>query len=105
MFNKTNEELLITKELIDINIIIKKEFSSQITLMITNKEMNSIIEKLDNLQENGVLDCNIKNIQTAIKNSDNLLKKILINYTSLKEKDFDFISFLIEKIKKYYLIM
>ena len=62
LFNKTNEELLITKELIDINSIIKKEFSRQITQMITSQEMGSIIDKLDNLTENGVLDCIIKKI-------------------------------------------
>ena len=99
LFNKSNEELLLIKELFDINSIIKKEFSRQITQMATNQEMNSIIDKLDNLNDNGILDCIIKKIQGSIKNSDNILRKILVNYTLLLEKDFDFISYFIEKIE------
>ena len=96
---KSNEELLIIKELFDVNSIIKKEFSRQLTQMSTNQEMNSIINKLDNLVENGVLDCIIKKIQNYIKTSDNLLRQILIDYSSLLEKDFDFFSYFIEKIE------
>ena len=100
LFKKSNEELLNKKELIDINSIIKKEFSRQLTQMITSQKIEIIIDKLDNLSENGVLDNIIKKIQISIKNTDNILKQILIKYSSLIEKDFDFISFLIEKIEK-----
>ena len=99
LFNKTNEELLVIKELFDVNSIIKKEFSRRITQMATSQKMNLIIDKLDNLAKNGVLECIIKKIQNTIKNSDNILRKILINYSSLREKDFDFISYFVEKIE------
>ena len=99
LYNKTNEELLIMKELFDINSIIKKEFILQITQMPSNQPIDILIEKLDNLVENGILECIIKKIQNKIKNSDNLLKKNLIDYSSLKEKDFDFISYFVEKIE------
>ena len=99
LFNKTNEELLVIKELFDVNSIIKKEFSRKITQMATSQKMNLIIDKLDNLAKNGVLECIIKKIQNTIKNSDNILRKILINYSSLREKDFDFISYFVEKIE------
>ena len=99
LFKKTNEEILFNKDLVDANSIIKKEFSRHIAQMATNQEMNSIIDKLDNLTDNGILDCIIKKIQSNYKNSDNILKKILINYSCLLEKDFDFISYLVEKIE------
>ena len=99
LFKKSNEELLVIKELFDVNSIIKKEFSRQLTQMASNREMDSIIDQLDNLLENGVLDCIIKKIQNYIKTSDNLLRQILIDYSSLLEKDFDFISYFIEKIE------
>ena len=100
LFNKTNEELLVIKELFDINIIIKKEFSRQLTQMATNQEMNFIIDKSNNIIENGILDCIIKKIQNHIKGSDNILREFLINYSSLKEKDYDFLSYFIERIEK-----
>ena len=98
LFNKTNEELLVTKELFDINEIIKKEFSRQMLQMSTNQSMNDIIEKkLDALKENGILNTIINKIQNSIKNSDNILRKILRDYSSLSQKDTDFISYLIEQ--------
>ena len=98
LFNKTNEELMVIKELFDINFIIKKEFSRQITQMPLFQNKNSILENLDNLSENGTLECIINKIQNSIKNSDNILRRILVNYSSLKEKDFDFISYFVERI-------
>ena len=100
LYNKTNEELLITKELFDINPFIKKEFLSQINQMANNKALNSLLEKLFHLKENDILQCIIKKIQDLIKNSDNLLQKILKDYYYLKDKNFDFISYLIERIQK-----
>ena len=100
LFSKTNEELMVIKELFDINFIIKKEFSRQITQMPLFKNKNSILEKLDNLSVNGTLECIINKIQSSIKNSDNLLRRFLVNYTLLKGKDFDFISYFIERIVK-----
>ena len=99
LFNKTNEELLVIKELFDINFIIKKEFSRQITQMPLFQNKNSILEKLDNLLTNGTLDCIINKIQNTIKNSDNILRRILVSYSSLVEKDFDFISYFLERIE------
>ena len=96
---KSNEELLVIKELFDVNSIIKKEFSRQLMQMASSREMDSIIDQLDNLLENGVLDYIIKKIQNYIKTSDNLLRQILIDYSLLLEKDFDFISYFIEKIE------
>ena len=99
LFKKTNESLLLTKELFDINIIIKKEFSRQIIGMNINNN-NSFIDKLDNLSDNGILESIIKIIQNLMKNSDNLLRQIFIDYSNLKDKDADFISFFVEKIEK-----
>ena len=98
LFTKTNEELLIIKDLFDIDFIIKKEFSRKITQMPLFKNKNLILEKLDNLSENGTMECIINKIQSSIKNSDNLLRKFLVNYTSLKEKDSDFISYFVDRI-------
>ena len=98
IYNKTNEELMVIKELFDTNLIIKKEFSRQITQMPVFQNKNEIMEKLDNLSVNGTLDCIIKKIQSSIKNSDNILRRILVNYSSLIEKDFDFISYFLERI-------
>ena len=99
LFKKTNEELLVIKELFDVNFIIKKEFSRQIIKIGTN-ENNSFNDKLDNLSENGIFESIIKNIQNSIKNSENILRKILIDYSNLKDKDYDFISYFVEKIEK-----
>ena len=68
--------------------------------MSSHQEINSLIQKLDNLVENGVLNYIIKKIQNFIKNSDNLLKKILIDYSFLIEKDTDFMSYFIERTEK-----
>ena len=87
------------KELFDVNSVIKKEFSRQI-IQMSNFENNAFIAKLDNLSYNDVLDSIIKKIQNSLKNSENLLRKILIDYSYLNDKDYDFISFLIEKIEK-----
>ena len=57
-----------------------------------------ILEKLNNLLTNGTLECIINKIQSTIKNSDNILRRILVNYNSLFEKDFDFISYFLERI-------
>ena len=94
LFNKTNEELLITKELFDINLIIKKEFSRQLSQMATNQSMN-----FDNLKKNGILDSIIKKIQNSIKNSSCILRDNLREYSSLFQKDVNFIMFLDEKIE------
>ena len=99
LFNKTNEELLVTEELFDINEIIKKEFSRQMSQMATNQSMDGIISKLDILKENGILETIINKIQNTIKNSDNVLRKILRDYSSLFQKDNDFISYLIEQVE------
>ena len=99
LFKKTNEELLVIKELLDVNLIIKKEFSRQI-IQINSNENNSFIDKLDNLSDNGLLESIIKNIQNSIKNSENILRRILIDYSDLKDKDYDFISYFVEKIEK-----
>ena len=99
LFKLTNESLLLTKELFDIDIIIKKEFSRQIIGMNKNSN-NSFIDDLDNLSDNGILESIIKAIQNSIKNSDNLLRQIFIDYCNLKDKDDDFISFFVEKIEK-----
>ena len=95
---KTNEDLILIKELFDINFIIKKEFSRQITQMPLFQNKNAILEKLDNLLANGTLECIINKIQSSIKNSDNILRRILVNYTALIEKDYDFISYFLERI-------
>jgi len=99
LFKLTNESLLLFKELFDINIIIKKEFSRQIVGMNKNSN-NSFIDDLDNLSDNGILESIIKSIQNSIKDSDNLLRQIFIDYCNLKDKDDDFISFFVEKIEK-----
>ena len=99
LFKKTNESLLLTKELFDINIIIKKEFSRQIFEMNKNNN-NSFIDKLDNLSDNGILESIIKVIQNLMKNSDNLLRQNFVDYFNLNDKDDDFISFFVEKIEK-----
>ena len=98
LYKKTNEELIDIKELFDINLVIKKEFSRQISQMQILKNRNFILDNLDNLFENGTLECIKLKIQNSVKNSDNLLKSILQNYTSLIEKDFDFITYFKERI-------
>ena len=98
LFNKTNEELITIPELLDINLNIKKEFSRQIKAHI--QEGNSLIDKIDNLHENGVINCIIKKIQNIVKNSDNILRRILVKYSSPGEKDYDFISFFLESMEE-----
>ena len=83
----------------DINEIIIKEFSRQLTQMTTEQKMTSVIGELNNLKENGILDNIIKKIQNTIKNSDNILRKYHITYSNLREKDNDFISYLKEQIE------
>ena len=95
LFNKTNEELIVFDKLFDINLILKNEFSN---LMI--KEGFSFNDQIDNLLENGVINCFIKKIQSIVKNSNNILRDILVAYSSIKEKDDDFISFFLVEIKK-----
>jgi hypothetical protein len=60
--NKTNEELIVIKELFDINFIIKKEFSRQITQMPLFQKKNLILKKLNNLSTNRTLECIINKI-------------------------------------------
>ena len=100
LYYKTNEELIEINELFDIFFIIKKEFSRQITQMKLFQDKNSILDKLDNLLINGSLECLKKKIKESIKNSDNILRRILMNYSTLVEKDYDFISYFLEMIVK-----
>ena len=108
LYNKSNEELLIEKELFDINSIIFTEFSRQITQMSTEQKMDSVLNELKNLEENGVIDKIIRKIQSSMNNSENILRKYHIIYSNLHEKDIDFISYLkgqielliSEKVKK-----
>jgi len=101
LYSKTNEELFATKELFDLEKFIKTEFGRQITLMTSNQEIIILIEKLDNLKENGVLNCILKIIKKIIKNKENLLKKSLIDYSFLIENDFDFMSYFIERTERF----
>ena len=98
LYNKTNEEIISMKELLDINFVIKKNFSKHISQSPLIRNNKSILEKLDNLLENGTLELIINKIQLALKNSDNLLRRFLLDYTSLVEKDYDFMSFFLERI-------
>ena len=98
LYNKTNEELMVMKELFDINLVIKKEFSKQILQINIFKDKDAILKKIDNLAQNDILECIITKIQSSFKNSDNILRKILVNYTSLVDKDSDFISYYLERI-------
>ena len=69
--------------------------------MTSNQEIIILIEKLDNLKENGVLNCILKIIKKIIKNKENLLKKSLIDYSFLIENDFDFMSYFIERTERF----
>lgn len=60
---------------------------------------NSFIDKLDNLSDNDILESIIKDIQNLMKNSDNLLRQNFVDYFNLNDKDDDFISFFVEKMK------
>lgn len=60
---------------------------------------NSFIDKLDNLSDNDILESIIKVIQNLMKNSDNLLRQNFVDYFNLNDKDDDFISFFVEKMK------
>ena len=100
LFNKTNEELLLAKELFDINSIIIKNFYEHIIQMPYNEEVISIKDKLDNLLKNGISESISKKIILKVKDSENLLKKYLLEYSLIKEKDYDYISYFIDKIKK-----
>ena len=97
LYNKTNEELILIKDLFDIDLVIKKEFSRKIVQMQFFKDSNWVLSKLENLSTNGILDCIKNRIKNLIKNSDNILRRILVNYASLVDKDFDFISYFLEK--------
>ena len=99
LVNKTNEELIISEKLFDINFIIKKEFSRIIITLI--KDGISLIKKLDNLIENGILNYVIQKIKTSVKQSNcNILKNILIKFSEKSHIYYDFISFFIEEIEK-----
>ena len=100
LYNKQNEELIIESELLDIKAIIKKQFSTQLTQMSSSQAINLLISKLDNFDSNGILICIIDKIKNTFKNYDNLLKKYLLDYSSLEDKDFDFISYFIERLEK-----
>ena len=98
LVKKTNEELIISEKLFDINFIIKKEFSRIIITLI--KDGISLIKKLDNLIENGILNSVIQKIKTSVKQSNNILKNILIKFSEKSHIYYDFISFFIEEIEK-----
>ena len=98
LFNKANEELLFINEFYDIKSVIKNEFSRQIIQIPLYKESNTIIEKLDNLEKNGALECIINKIRNIFQNYGNILRKIFFNYSSSDIKDYDFISYFIERI-------
>ena len=98
LFNKANEELLFINEFYDIKSVIKNEFSRQIIQIPLYKESNTIIEKLDNLEKNGALECIINKIRNIFQNYGNILRKIFFNYSSSGIKDNDFICYFIEKI-------
>ena len=99
LYNKSNEEIIMMKNLFDINYNIKKIFSKKISSTPLIRYNKKILEKLDNLSSNGTFEIIINKIQLSIKNSDNLLKRFLLDYTSLVEKDNDFLSYFIEGIK------
>ena len=98
LFNKTNEEIINLTQLFDINVIIKNEFSKRINALINDG--NSLISQLDNLLENGIINCIIKKIQDMVKNLSSILRTILIQYIIQEEKDYDLIGFFFEEIEK-----
>ena len=99
LFNKANEEFVLMKELFDINLIIKKEFSKQIIgFSPQNKYNNHILDKIDNLLVNGIRELIINKIQISFKNSSNILRTILVNFSLIEEKNVYFLDYLIEKI-------
>ena len=87
-----NESLFEVKELIDINLIVKKKFAQ-----ILNLETR----KLDNLSINGMIDYIVQYIRNFVDWQENLLRKSLLSYSLLKEKDEDFISYFKENLKNY----
>ena len=97
LYNKTNEELIALKELFDIHLIIKKEFSKQMVRFGLLEDENLILDKLDNLSENGIIDSIIKNLQNFIKNADNILRRFLVSFSKLNESDF--INYFLEQIE------
>ena len=98
LYNKSNEDIIMMKNLLDINFFIKKTFSKQISKTPFIKNNKAILDKLNNLFINGTLEKIINKIQMSLKNSDNLLRKFLLDYTYLVEKDFDFLSYFLEGI-------
>ena len=88
------------KYLFDINLLIKKDISRQISLMKKLKNKSYYMDNLNNLVDNGTLESIKNKIKNFLKNSENIFKKILENYNSLIEKDFDFITYLKEKLVK-----
>ena len=97
-YNKTNEELLNNEELINIKIRIKMTLSQSLTLMKTSEKIDNFINKINNIELNGLLDILCLKIKNTIKNSDNILIKSLKDYSILQDKDYDFFSFFIESI-------
>ena len=91
-YDKTNEEL-IKNQLFNFNVIFKKEFDRAIMKYFKDKK------DLDNLSHNKIQESIIKKIQNTLKNSDNLLRKFLIDYSKLEKKDYDFISYFKENVE------
>ena len=97
--NKTNEQLILMKNIVDIEIVIKEEFKNRVIELSLFHNKNEISEKVNNLSLNGLIKCIINKIKDIVKYSDNILKINLIKYSSIIDKDNDFISDLSKAIE------
>ena len=94
----SNDQLIITKELMDIDWIIKTEFSKQLNNMESKND--TFINNIDNLSYNGIFGIITKKIQDSLKYTENIIKKYLKKYSDLTIKDNDFITYLKYKVEK-----
>ena len=63
--------------------------------MYNNKQA---LDKLDNLSENGIIDCMVESIKNLLKISENILRKSLIDS---KNYEYDFIEYFRERCEKF----
>ena len=99
LVNKENNELL--DEIIDLKSIVLEIFTKEISKMFSEDSLDSRINKVKNIIDNGIYNEVEKKIKNHVKYSDNLLKLILRKYSQLNDKEDDFMSYFLDELKEH----
>ena len=99
LVNKENNELL--DEIIDLKSIVLEIFTKEISKMFSEDSLDSRINKVKNIIDNGIYNEVEKKIKNHVKYSDNLLKLILRKYSQFNFKEDDFMSYFLDELKEH----